>query len=67
MGMALTLAGLFGLAIVAVGYLLNEPIARALGADADVLRYAVEYMNVRLLGAPAVLGLLVAFGVLRGQ
>ena len=67
MGMALTLAGIFGLAIVAAGYLLNEPIARALGAEGDVLRYAVAYMNVRLLGAPAVLGLLVAFGVLRGQ
>lgn len=67
MGMALTLAAIFGLAIIGVGFLFAEPIARALGAEGEVLSYAVEYMVVRLFGAPAVLASLVAFGVLRGQ
>ncbi|MFO7633569.1 MAG: MATE family efflux transporter [Caldilinea sp.] len=67
MGMALTLAGLFGLAIIVAGSLLTTPIARALGAEGEVLAYAEEYMVVRLIGAPAVLASLVAFGVLRGQ
>lgn len=67
MGMALTLAGLFGLAIIVAGSLLTTPIARALGAEGEVLAYAEEYMVVRLIGAPAVLATLVASGVLRGQ
>ncbi|MCB0070355.1 MAG: MATE family efflux transporter [Caldilineaceae bacterium] len=57
----------FGLVLIAIGWPLAGIISRALGATATVEQGAVVYMNVRLLGAPAVLGLLVAFGVLRGQ
>ncbi|MBE2238698.1 MAG: MATE family efflux transporter [Caldilineaceae bacterium] len=67
MGMALMLAWLFGLAIIAVGFLLMTPMARALGAEGEVLAYAEAYMGMRLFGAPAVLTLLVVFGILRGQ
>ena len=54
-------------AIIAVGFLLMTPMARALGAEGEVLAYAEAYMGMRLFGAPAVLTLLVVFGILRGQ
>lgn len=50
MGLALTLAWLFGVAIIAVGFLLMTPMARALGAEGEVLAYAEAYMGMRLFG-----------------
>ena len=57
----------FGLVLIAIGWPLAGVISRALGATATVEQGAVAYMRWRLLGAPAVLVLLSAFGVLRGQ
>ena len=37
-----------------------------LGAEGAVLDYATEYMQLRLLGAPAVIVVIVGFGALRG-
>lgn len=66
MGLGLLLAALFGVGSMVAGGVLAEPLARGLGAEGAVLAYAESYMLVRLLGAPAVIALLVAFGVLRG-
>ncbi len=66
-GIAFLLAGLIGLALIVVGIPLAGQIARLMGANPDVEAHAVAYMQIRFLGAPAVLGLLVAFGVMRGQ
>jgi len=41
-------------------------IAEIMGGSGDVLKYAVDYMDYRLLGAPAVLVVLSCFGALRG-
>ena len=38
----------------------------ALGAEGEVLNLAAEYMRLRLLGAPAVIIVVVGFGALRG-
>lgn len=66
MGLGLLLAMLFGLGSIVFGAALVTPIARGLGAEGAVLTYAESYIFVRLLGAPAVIASLVAFGVLRG-
>ncbi|MBW7882393.1 MAG: MATE family efflux transporter [Caldilineaceae bacterium] len=66
-GLAFVLSLLFGGALILVGYPAAGWISGLLGADGVVRDNAVAYMNVRLLGAPAVLALLSAFGVLRGQ
>lgn len=41
-------------------------IARFMGATADVHRMAADYIQIRLIGAPAVLATIAAFGCLRG-
>ncbi|BAM00296.1 MULTISPECIES: MATE family efflux transporter [Caldilinea] len=66
MGLGLLLAALFGFGSIVMGGVLAAPLARGLGAEGEVLTYAESYMLVRLLGAPAVIASLVAFGVLRG-
>jgi multidrug resistance protein, MATE family len=66
-GLALLLSGLFGLLLVALGWPLAGAAARALGADGAVQAQAVAYIRWRLLGGPAVLALLTAFGALRGM
>jgi len=64
--LALLLSGGFGLALIALGWLVASPVAGLLGATGDVQVQAVEYMRLRLFGAPAVLGMMTAFGALRG-
>lgn len=64
--LALVLAGIFGVALFVLGWLVAEPIASLLGATGDVQTQAVAYMRYRLFGAPAVLAMLTAFGALRG-
>lgn len=56
----------FGLLLVVTVWLAAPWVGMALGAEGEVLTLAVTYMRWRLLGAPAVLVSLVAFGVLRG-
>jgi MATE family multidrug resistance protein len=65
-GLALVLSGVFGLALIAIGWAVAEPVAGLLGAEGLVQAQAVEYMRLRLFGAPAVLAMLAAFGALRG-
>lgn len=45
---------------------LLSSIAKVMGGSGDILKYSVDYMNYRLLGAPAVLVVLSCFGALRG-
>jgi MATE family multidrug resistance protein len=63
----LVLSFLLSLGLMAVTWPLLNPIANLMGASGEVARQAVIYGEIRLLGAPAVLGLMVAFGALRGQ
>ncbi len=43
-----------------------EIVSKALGAEGTVLEFAVHYIQLRLLGAPAVIVVIVGFGALRG-
>ncbi len=64
------LAGLVGLAagvlLIALGMQALPWAASAMGAVGSVHEQAVVYMRIRLLGAPAVLTTIAAFGALRG-
>lgn len=63
---AMWLAGF--VAVVAVPLLVfgARPVAAALGADGDVLEFAVQYLRIAALGVPFVLIALAAQGVQRG-
>ncbi len=50
---ALTLGGIFGLAVALIGGLLARPILLLLGTDASLLPSAVSYFRAYLLGMPA--------------
>lgn len=54
--------------LIMIGLLLPgaEFASAALGADGEILRLATDYMRLRLLGAPAVIIVVVGFGALRG-
>ncbi len=65
-GIGLVLAGACGLLMLALGWPLAPQIATLLGATGDIQHDATTYMRVRLLSAPAMLTLLMAFGALRG-
>lgn len=65
-GLAVMLSVLFGLLLLLLGWPLAAQTARLLGAEGIIEQGAAAYMRVRLLGGPAVIGLLAAFGVLRG-
>jgi putative MATE family efflux protein len=62
----LWLAGVIGVAVLAVGWPLAGPIVAAFGATAAVTHGAVTYLRISLLGAPSMLAVLAATGVLRG-
>lgn len=64
--LALLLAVIFGGLMLAVGLLFAHDIAQLLGAEGAVLDHARDYMQVRLIAAPAVLITFTGFGVLRG-
>ncbi len=63
---ALLLALLIGLALTALTATGAPLIARALGADGAVHEAATVYIRIRAFGAPAILIVLSAFGILRG-
>lgn len=69
-GRALSLAFAVGIAFSLLISALLIPgaqlLSSALGAEGEVLRLAAEYIQLRLLGAPAVLVVIVGFGALRG-
>jgi MATE family multidrug resistance protein len=64
--LALTLATGFGLALILILFPLLDWLATLLGASGAIQTNAVSYMHIRLYGAPAVLLMMVTFGLLRG-
>lgn len=64
--LALTMATGFGVALIALLLPILDWLASLLGASGAIQVEAVNYMHVRLYGAPAVLLMMVTFGVLRG-
>lgn len=56
-----------GFALIFIGIPLTPLVASLMGAEGEVSRLASSYMNIRWLGAPAVLVAVAAFGVLRGS
>jgi MATE family multidrug resistance protein len=65
-GVALALSLAVGGVLGVVLWPLLGPIARAMGASGAVEQGAVRYLEIRLLGAPAVIATLATFGSLRG-
>ena len=63
---ALILAALAGILLLLLGLANAHALARLLGAAPAVYPHALAYIQVRLLGAPAVLLTHVGFGALRG-
>ncbi len=63
---AMALAIVLGSAVAAVGVLYSDIAARAMGADGRVAELSVVYLRLRLIGLPAMLASLAAFGALRG-
>jgi len=64
--LALLLGALCGFLLIGLGLLFIPWIVRVMGATGNVFDQAVQYMVIRVFGAPAVLVSLAAFGVLRG-
>ena len=64
--LALLISVAAGIGLVIAGWLLAPTIASLLGAQGVMQAQAAEYMRIRLLGAPAMLAMLTAFGALRG-
>ncbi len=64
--LALTLAASLGLILIILLLPSSNWLAELLGASGAIQVEAVRYMQIRLYGAPAVLLMLVTFGVLRG-
>ena len=64
--LALTMAVGFGLLLILLILPNADWLASLMGASGDVQANAVSYMQIRTYGAPAVLLMLVSFGVLRG-
>jgi MATE family multidrug resistance protein len=65
-GLAIVVSLSLGLAVLLLGVPAAPWVASAMGAGQEVHALAVTYMRVRLLGAPAVLVTVAAFGTLRG-
>lgn len=64
---ALVLALACGLGVALVGWLAAVPVSRLMGAEGAITDLAAQYVRVRVLGAPAVLVTVAAFGALRGR
>ena len=62
----IALAVLFGIVLSAAAVLLAPWLAGAMGAEGEVLRYAVDYLRWSAPGLTAMLVVLAATGVLRG-
>lgn len=64
--LALTMALGFGAALILILFPILDWLATLLGASGAIQAEAVSYMHIRLYGAPAVLLMMVTFGLLRG-
>ncbi len=65
-GLAMALGALFGVGLALIGWPLLDPAARFMSDDAEIRSVAVTYLEIRLLGGPAILLTIAAFGALRG-
>jgi multidrug resistance protein, MATE family len=65
--LAIFMALVNGVLVILLFLPLAPQLAALLGGSGDVQREAVTYLQLRMFGAPAVLGLMVGFGALRGQ
>ena len=64
--LALLLGLLLGIALCALAWPFAEVACRIMGLSRDGATAAATYLHIRLLGAPAVLATIAAFGALRG-
>ena len=64
--LALVMGLMVSLVLCAMLFPGAEAVSSLLGAEGAVLGFAIEYIQVRLLGAPAVIVVIVGFGALRG-
>jgi len=64
--LAMLLGVLLGIVVCLVGWPLARPGARLMGLSGDSALQAASYLRIRLLGGPAVLLTVAAFGTLRG-
>lgn len=65
-GLALALSAIFGILLVICGLPSGSYVSRVMGATGAVHDFASQYIQIRLLGAPAVLVTIAAFGIFRG-
>ena len=65
--LSLVLAFAIGLLVIVISTPLAAPVARLLGAEDATIDASVAYIHARLLGAPAVLLMMVVMGALRGK
>ena len=63
---AMAIAAIAGVVVAVAGALLSGQAAQSMGARGSVAALAVDYLQYRLLGLPAMLMCLAAFGALRG-
>lgn len=63
---ALGLSVLLGVVLGILAWLTVDPLVALMGADGEIATAAHDYITVRLLGAPAILVTVAAFGTLRG-
>ena len=63
---ALWLAGGVGVVLAALGLAFAEPAVRLLGADAEVVPFALTYLRISMVGVPSLLLVLAGTGYLRG-
>lgn len=64
--LALLLSGIIGVLLIGIVYPFSSKIVSLMGATGNLHNQAVDYFQIRLLGAPAVLISIASFGVLRG-
>jgi MATE family multidrug resistance protein len=65
-GLAMALGALIGCALALIGFLGLEAAMNFMSDDAEIRSAAAIYLKIRLLGGPAILISMAAFGALRG-
>ncbi len=65
--LALLLGFILGCLLIIALWLWSPAIISVMGAKADIYTQSLEYTKIRLIGAPAILMTLAAFGILRGM
>ena len=65
-GLAMTLGALLGCALAVIGFLGLEVTMNFMSDDTEIRSAAAVYLKIRLLGGPAILITMAAFGALRG-